>query len=267
VTGRPFSAEDRVALEAERDFLLASIRDLDEEHERGELADDRYAELVSGYTARSARVLRALDEMAPHDRAEATAEQTPRRHQRRRLVLVPLGAALVAAAALLPTALSERRAGQTITGNAQNASAAPAELADAVRQRPDDPAAHRAYARYLLDAGELVEALEHYDDVARLDPDDAESRAYAGWIVHLAGLTDDALQRVDDAVAVDPTYPDAHFFRGMILAQGRAQPSRAAAELRRYLELAPDTPFRGQVEEVLAELEATRRSDPPTTEQ
>ncbi|MGH9244656.1 MAG: tetratricopeptide repeat protein [Acidimicrobiales bacterium] len=247
--------QDREALEAERDFLLASIHDLDLERDAGELADDRYEALVSGYTARAARILRALD--AADTQAEPAAEAgRPSPAWRRRLVvLAPLAIVVALAALLLPKALSDRERGQTLTGNAQSSGDTGAGLARAVQERPDDPAAHRAYAGYLLDTGELVEALRQFDEAARLDPADPESRAYAGWIVFRAGLTDDALDRIDAAIAVDPTYPDAHFFRGMVLARGRADATGAAAELRRYLELVPGTPMREQIEAFLAELE------------
>jgi tetratricopeptide (TPR) repeat protein len=49
-------------LAEERDFLLASLRDLEREHEAGELADDDYAALRDDYTARAAAVLRQLDQ-------------------------------------------------------------------------------------------------------------------------------------------------------------------------------------------------------------
>ncbi|MGH9214868.1 MAG: tetratricopeptide repeat protein [Acidimicrobiales bacterium] len=261
----------RAALEAERDFLLASLRDLDAEHVAGELDDAQHETLTSRYSARAARVLRALETAAQATEAVSdAAESTPeapagRRWRRRAAVLVPLVGALVAALVLLPSALSDRQAGQTITGNAQSAGDPRVDLERAVAASPDDPTAHRGLARVLLDDGDLVGALQHYDEAARLDPRDAESRAYAGWIVGLANLHDDALGRIDAAIAVDPTYPDAHFFRGMVLLRGTNDRVGAAAELRRFLELAPDTPLRPQVEQVLAGLDQPPQAEPTTT--
>src|SRR4051794_35217879 len=54
--------DELAALEEQRDFLLASIVDLDREHDAGDLEDDDYRTLKDDYTARAAEVLRAIDE-------------------------------------------------------------------------------------------------------------------------------------------------------------------------------------------------------------
>jgi tetratricopeptide (TPR) repeat protein len=254
------TATDRAALEAERDFLLESLRDLESEHQAGELDEERYDSLQSSYSARAARVLRTLEAAGPATEPEPRPAGGQRRWRRRAAVLVPLAAVVAAGAILLPSALSRRDPGESITGNAQttagNADDTEASLRRAVTERPDDPDAHRSYARVLLGDGDLVNALRHFDKAAQLDPDDAESRAYAGWIVSLAGLPDEALERLDAAVSADPTYPDAHFFRGMVLLRGTGDATGAARELRRYLELDPGTPMRDQIEQILAGLDA-----------
>lgn len=258
----PLTSRQRTALEEERDFLLVSIRDLDEQHHSGELTDDRYESLLAGYTRRAAHVVRILDAARAEPPDEPTAHTRRSRQRRRRLaVIVPLVVVIVFAAVLLPLAISDRGEGETITGNAQNQDAG-TRLADAVEERPDDPTARRVYARYLLDRRQFVDALAQFDAAAELDSSDAESRAYGGWILYLAGLTDDALARIDAAIAADPAYPDAHFFRGLILARERSDQRGAVTELRRFLELAPpNAPMRPEVEALLAELQATPGTD------
>ncbi|MDQ4068986.1 MAG: hypothetical protein M3203_05880, partial [Actinomycetota bacterium] len=54
------SVSSREELEEERDFLLASLRDLEREREAGELSERDYQALHDDYTARAAQVLRAL---------------------------------------------------------------------------------------------------------------------------------------------------------------------------------------------------------------
>ncbi|MGQ0744129.1 MAG: tetratricopeptide repeat protein [Acidimicrobiales bacterium] len=58
----------RSDLEAERDFLLASLADLEAERESGEMDDAGYQVLHDDYTARTAKILRSLAE-AGHDQA------------------------------------------------------------------------------------------------------------------------------------------------------------------------------------------------------
>ncbi len=250
------TSRQRRALEAERDFLLGSIRDLDEQHESGELTDDRYESLLAGYTYRTARVLRIL-ESAPNDSSHDPPQRprASRRWRSRLAVILPLVAVVVLIAVLLPSAVRDRGDGDTITGNAQSRDTGTG-LANAVEERPDDPTARRLYASYLLERGQLVDALTQYDAAASLDRSDAESRAYGGWIVFLAGITDDALTRIDDAIAADPTYPDAHAFRGLILAREGSKPAEAIKELTRFLDLAPpNAPMRSQVEALIARLQ------------
>ena len=52
---------DRGALEAERDFLLRSLDDLDAEREVGNVDDGTYQTLHDDYTARAATIIRSLD--------------------------------------------------------------------------------------------------------------------------------------------------------------------------------------------------------------
>lgn len=63
-------------LREERDFLIRSIRDLDDEHAAGDIADDDYRRLRDEYTARAADVLRRLD-AALADEAAAAAGPAP----------------------------------------------------------------------------------------------------------------------------------------------------------------------------------------------
>jgi len=49
-----------VDLLAEKEFLLRSLRDLEDERAAGDIDDDDYATLKQDYTARAAAVLKAL---------------------------------------------------------------------------------------------------------------------------------------------------------------------------------------------------------------
>lgn len=122
--------------------------------------------------------------------------------------------------------------------------------------------ARLAFARFLLDDGNLVDAVRQFDAASRLDPTNAEALAYGGWIIALAGVTDGALERLDAAVVADPDYPDAHLFRGMTLLD-TGRPAEALPELERYLELAPDTPQRTQIEALIDQARERATPDAP----
>lgn len=55
----------RQALEAQKDALLAQIRDLDFDHETGKVPDDKYRQRRAQLAAEAADIFRQLDEMAP----------------------------------------------------------------------------------------------------------------------------------------------------------------------------------------------------------
>ncbi|MGH8986356.1 MAG: hypothetical protein ACRDY6_21135, partial [Acidimicrobiia bacterium] len=73
--------EEREHLEAERDFLLRSLDDLEAEREAGGIDDESYARLHDDYTARAAAAIRAL-----RDGVDARPVAAPLPWRRRLLV-------------------------------------------------------------------------------------------------------------------------------------------------------------------------------------
>ena len=58
---RELDPDALAALEEERDFLLRSLRDLEREHDVGDVDDHDYEVLKDDYTARAATVLRSIE--------------------------------------------------------------------------------------------------------------------------------------------------------------------------------------------------------------
>ncbi len=269
-----FNPDALASLESERDFLLRSIADLETERDAGNLDEERYRALRDDYTARAAAVLRSIEEGR-----DAVPPPAPVPRKRKLFTGGAVLAFIVVTGLLLNAAAGKRHDGQTITGNAQSGGAQSSDstpssgpeadqarregLERQVREHPDDPAAHLVYARYLLEVGELTEAVKEYVATARLDPKNAEANAYAGWVSFVAAqsenadpetaaeLTDRALVRLDAAVAAGPDYPDAHFFRGMVQFRGKNNPKAAIPDFERFLALVPDGPLNDQVKQVL----------------
>ncbi len=224
----------QVELQEERDFLIASLRDLDRERDAGELAEEDYVALRDDYTARAAAVLRAME---GGGRSKEPGTATVRRSPGRRPVIVTAGVivAVVALTAGAVTAFSgERRAGAPMTGSL-----------------PDSPQGRMAQALQLESEGKAAEALKIYDELLRADPRNVQALAYRGWLLKRAGLPDLAMAALDQAVTIDPRYPDAHFFRGMVLYQDRRDPAAAVAEFRLFLSNNPPQEMVPMVEGVL----------------
>lgn len=224
----------RAELEEERDFLLASLRDLERERESGELSDRDYQSLYDDYTSRAAAVLRAL-ERAPSRPGRRRRPPPPVRTQRP--LVITLGVILLIAAltgGAVAAFSGQREAGAPMTGSL-----------------PDSPSGRIQRALELESQGKAAEALKIYDDLLKTDPRNVQALAYRGWLLKRAGLPDLALSSLDQAIAIDPRFPDAHFFRGMVLYQDRADPAGAVTEFRLFMANNPPPEMVPLVEDVL----------------
>ena len=266
---------DRDALEAERDFLLRSIDDLEEERAAGNVDDGTYRELHDDYTARAAAVIRSLDAGT-----DLTApEPSPASALRRALTVGGIVVFALVAAVLLSHAVGQRRPGQTITGNAQVGSGSTSPggdsgpaLAAAVKRQPRSYDAHIAYARYLMQNAKFADAVREFGAAARLDPSQPEPPTYAGWAGALVArqvgdakagqaLLSASLERINDVIRAHPKYPDAYALRGVILFNFEQNARDAIPSFQQYLLLTDETnPLRPQVLAVLAEAEKAAKA-------
>jgi tetratricopeptide (TPR) repeat protein len=241
------TVSSRDELEEERDFLLASLRDLERERESGELSDRDYRALHADYTARAAVVLRAL-ERKPARAAKDGKPPPPVRTQRP--MLITLGVILVIAAvtgSAVAIFSGSREAGAPMTGSL-----------------PESPSGRMQQALQLESQGKAAEALKIYDELLKTDPRNVQALAYRGWLLKRAGLPDLALTALDQAISIDPRFPDAHFFRGMVLYQDRGDPAGAVTEFRLFLANNPPPDMVPLVEDVLRRAMADSGQPVPT---
>jgi hypothetical protein len=235
---------DRLAeLEEERRFLLRSLRDLDAEHDAGDVDDHDYATLRDGYTKRAATVLRTIDE------GRAALPATSSRRWGRRLGAVAVVVAIGAGAGwMVARSSGQRLGGQEITGGTA----------------ATDVATLLAQARALLNVDPL-QAQQLYRRVLEQQPDHAEALAYSGWLLFTAsaGASDDvramavdtAKQQLTKAVAADASYADPHCFLAVIAANAENDTRTARREVDRCLQLGPPADVRGFVEDFAASLD------------
>lgn len=273
----------RARLERERDFLIRSLDELEQEHSGGAIDDTSYARLRDDYTARAAAVIRALRDADPAQ----VAARAPRISRRRRVLTIAAIAsfALVAAVALA-AALGARLPGETSSGNTGATDRASGSDTPTVVERvrrlerlvaedPDDVASRMLLARFLEASGDLAGALQQYDAVLLRAPSNADAQAQAGRILYLtaraAVRTDpDAVEdlvrqsraRLDLAVSIDAESPDARFFRAIVLANEFGEFAAAQNDLQRYLLLAPEGPFADQARQLLGEVTAALEGTP-----
>jgi tetratricopeptide (TPR) repeat protein len=236
---------DTRTLGEEREFLLRSLRDLEAEHDAGDIDESDYEELKRDYTARAAAVIRAMQEPAGTRAAAAVkAAAAPRRSWR-----VPIAVGMVVLLAVLAgwavaSSSGDRTAGQNITGSAPGAQSSSAAAAAAGTSVQD----LLSQARGKFGQQDILGAVKLYDQVLKQDPKQPEALAYKGWLLHLAGLDSQALESLNKAVEADASYPDAHFFRGEVLCTFSHDQAGAVSEYQRFLSSNPPAQFATLVE-------------------
>ena len=260
--GRDQKLED---LEAERDFLLRSIEDLDAEYEAGDVPDDDYTHLHDRYTQRAAGVLRAiagLDATAAQDATGGAASRQKRarsarpgrsvpvstlKTRRRRKSLLFGGVALLLGALALALVLwnsSDQLPGNTITGGAT---------------LPEGQQIDRflSQAAQLEGQGDDAEALQVYDKVLSMQPKNADALSQAGWLEFTAGVDGPNAKSLEDgeadeneAVSVEPGLEEARAYLGtMLFVVG--QPSEAVIQ---YSEFISDHPSSSELSPFLPDI-------------
>jgi tetratricopeptide (TPR) repeat protein len=180
-------------------------------------------------------VLRALEGGEP-----VTPDSAPNRSVRWRLAVGAVAVAVLAGLAGLAISSSagERLPGEQVTGS----------ITEGANSKI-------AKAQQLVSDGEVLEAIQLYDEVLADDSQHPVALAQRGWLVSRAGLLDEGLTYVDRAIASEPAYAEARFFRSMILRE-QGDRDGAAQELRALLALEPPAQLAELAETLLAELEA-----------
>jgi tetratricopeptide (TPR) repeat protein len=235
-------------LVAEKEFLLRSLRDLEEERAAGDIDDDDYVTLKQDYTARAAAVLKALGANGAGGRNGAASRPrgTQPRQGVRRSPRGPIVAAVVVLLAVLvgwavASSAGDRTPGQNISGTAAGSTSADKGSVDDLL----------AQARDLIGQQKVLDAVKVYDQVLKIDPAQVEALAYRGWLLHLANLDAQALTSLDKAVAADPAFPDAHFFRGEVLCTYSHDQQGAVVEFQTFFKSNPTADFATLVQQRL----------------
>jgi tetratricopeptide (TPR) repeat protein len=231
----------RVALEEERDFLLASLDDLERERAAGDVDDHDYRTLKADYTARAAAVLRSLDGGAPEEPSAEPGDPAARSRasSRGRRIATVAGIALVAVlAGVLVAQASGRRGSGGLTGLDVTAASGRVSSCQELEQSGDADGALDCY-------GEVLDAL----------PANVEALTFRGWLQVRQFDIDAGLEDLDAAVQLAPEATAPYIFR----ASGRARSGDApgaVADLASFYESGPEegeAELAGQLAETIVE--------------
>ena len=215
---------------AERDFLIRSLDDLAVEHAAGDLADHDLEGLRADYQGRLADVQRRIEGDQEQAHRDLVA-QAQRVRSRRRTGAFLSGATVFAVGCgfLIASSLGERKAGDTITGNA--AQDPRTEKITELMQRAQE-----------LAGSDPLGSIEAFDQVTKLNPEVVSAWAYGGWQLRIyaqgapegeqrTALLTAAKRRIDEAITRDPTYADAYAFRAVMAARDFGDEATARAAL------------------------------------
>lgn len=209
---------DRLAeLEEERRFLLGSLRDLEREHDAGDVDDADYRTLLDDYTARAADVLRLIEA----DRDQRAVR--PGVGWKRRAVAIGVVVALAAGAGWFVAAQAgERGANQLASGNV------------------DDSSVSSMLSRARSQLGDAAAAAELYSQVLSLEPDNAEALTYLGWLTVISAVQSEqsdpdrltsGLILLRQATELEPDYADPHCFLAIAFFRFLADAEAASPEI------------------------------------
>ena len=227
-------------LRHEQQFLLRSLRDLDNEREAGDIDDADYAALRDGYISRAAAITREID--------GAAATPAVSRNWVRRLLVVTCVIAVGAGAGIWVARQSgQRLPGQSSSGAIEQSTSG--LLASARQLNFSDPG----------------KAIEVYSQVLKLEPDNAEALTYRSWILALTAraATGSVKQlalvtAVNDllrAQKVDNQYPDAHCFLGIVYFRFLNSASLAKPQLDTCKSMNPPSEVQAFVDAIVADVD------------
>jgi tetratricopeptide (TPR) repeat protein len=252
---RAADPDRRAELEEERRFLLSSLRDLEREHDAGDLDDADYEQLKDGYTARAAAILRELDEGT-----RALPQKKPVRWGRR-LAWV----AVIVVVAVVSGVLVARFSGQRLPGD--TASGSTAESLNGLLTK----------ARQ-LQASDPQAAIDTYQQVLDQDPDNTEALTYRGWLLVRVGadavsrglsdgnqLVQKGMDGFNRAIELRPAYADPYCFKGITLFRFYQDAEAAKPAVDTCMASNPPQVVRGLVANLQAEVDAALGVTPDTT--
>lgn len=228
-------------LRHEQQFLLRSLRDLDNERAAGDIDDADYAALRDGYIARTAAITRELEGI------ESVTPAVQRGWVRRVLVVVCVIAVAAAAGIWVARQSGQRLPGQSASGAIEQSTSG--LLATARQLNFSDPG----------------KAIELYTQVLKLEPDNPEALTYRSWILALTAraATGSVKQlalvtAVNDllrAQKVDSQYPDAHCFLGIVYFRFLNSASLAKPQLDTCKAMNPPKEVQSFVDSIVAEVD------------
>jgi tetratricopeptide (TPR) repeat protein len=264
---RRSAVEQRIRI-AEQD-----LDDLRRQVEEDEIDEETAAGLEARYRDDLSAARAELAELPAPRRKRAPAEPKPTEGRGsatpakagpsgRTILVVAVGAMVALTVSIVLIARSgdpgPAEASPTLPADAASQEEAIAQMEAAVASQPDNNAMRLALAGIYFEAGDFMNAMNHYSTVTASDPTPEEAavaEARIGWMAWVA-LDDPqtAIEFLDASIEADPTYGEAKLWKAIVLLYGVEEPEAAIPLLEEVLAY-PDLPeeIRPDVENMLDE--------------
>lgn len=128
------------------------------------------------------------------------------------------------------------------------------QLQAATRMSPKSAQAWIALGDTLMDSQRFGEAVEAYRKGLELDPKNVSARVDLGTCYRGIKNFDMAVEEYRKALKIDPNFPNGHRNLGVVLAFDQHKKPEGLKEFKRYLELSPNAPDAGAIQQTIREL-------------
>jgi cytochrome c-type biogenesis protein CcmH/NrfG len=128
-----------------------------------------------------------------------------------------------------------------------------------------DPQSLQAWVKLgnvTMDAQRYSEAIEAYGKALEIDPNNVNVRVDRGICFRRIGRSDKAVEHFKKGIEINPTHFMAHKNLGVVLAYDFRDYTGGADAFEKYLQLAPTTPDRAQIEGIVKELRTAAQAQP-----
>ncbi|MFQ5846827.1 MAG: tetratricopeptide repeat protein [Candidatus Methylomirabilales bacterium] len=229
--------EEPEDLRKRRGKLYEAIRELELEREAGDLSQEEYEKIRTGYETKAAELLQQAERRSTH-RPKPSRKPAPTRAgadgprplSHRFGLILPAALILLVGVGIgffLGRSVTPRQTGMGVTGSVpggESVVGVPSSLEEA----------NAAFNR-----GDFRRALAGYRKILDNDPKNPEALTQIGVLLARGEHHDEAIMAFDRVLDTQPNYPHALFEKGLVLFQGKVQPREGVKVWEQLIKTAP----------------------------
>ncbi len=124
-----------------------------------------------------------------------------------------------------------------------------------VGEEPENATYRAKLGELYFQRGDWDKAIGNLERAAELDPQNIDLQIKLAIVYWHSGDVEGAFEQLDGALRLDPSHITTRFYRGILLSAVNGKETEAIAELKKVIELDPDSELARRAQARLAELE------------